>query len=77
MKLHQKYFIAIFKKAISNAAEKVFINANIKYCLCHFKRVLEIKKKKELCGNKVKKIKDLYIVIIYYFLQNIKIYLYN
>jgi len=47
LKLHQKYFIAIFKKAISNAAEKVFINANIKYCIWHFKRALEIKKKKK------------------------------
>jgi len=72
-----KIFHCDFEKAISDTAQKVFINANIKYCLCHFKRVLEIKKKKELCGNKVKKIKDLYIVIIYYFLQNIKIYLYN
>ena len=61
MKLHQKYFIAILKKTISNAAEKVFINVNIKYCIWHFKRALQILKKKELCGNKVEKIKDLYI----------------
>ncbi|KAL6599377.1 hypothetical protein U3516DRAFT_816711 [Neocallimastix sp. 'constans'] len=46
--------------SVSNAAQKVFINANIKYCIWHFKRALEIKKK-ELCGNKVEKIKDLYI----------------
>ncbi|KAG4086334.1 hypothetical protein H8356DRAFT_1434649 [Neocallimastix lanati (nom. inval.)] len=42
---------------ISNAAEKVYINANIKYCIWHFKRALEIQKN-ELCGNKVEKIKD-------------------
>ncbi|KAL6598032.1 hypothetical protein U3516DRAFT_787049 [Neocallimastix sp. 'constans'] len=48
--------------SVSNAAQKVFINANIKYCIWHFKRALEIKKKKkELCGDKVEKIKDLYI----------------
>ncbi|KAL6621783.1 hypothetical protein U3516DRAFT_810845 [Neocallimastix sp. 'constans'] len=46
--------------SVSNAAQKVFINANIKYCIWHFKRALEIKKK-ELCGDKVEKIKDLYI----------------
>ncbi|KAG4085362.1 hypothetical protein H8356DRAFT_1375016 [Neocallimastix lanati (nom. inval.)] len=55
-----KIFHCDFEKAVSNAAQKVFINANIKYCIWHFKRALEIKKK-ELCGNKVEKIKDLYI----------------
>ncbi|KAG4091132.1 hypothetical protein H8356DRAFT_1408380 [Neocallimastix lanati (nom. inval.)] len=48
-----KIFHCDFEKAVSNAAQKVCINANIKYSL-------EIKKK-ELCGNKVEKIKDLYI----------------
>ena len=56
-----KIFHCDFEKAISNAAEKVFINVNIKYCIWHFKRALQILKKKELCGNKVEKIKDLYI----------------
>ncbi|KAG4090073.1 hypothetical protein H8356DRAFT_1431463 [Neocallimastix lanati (nom. inval.)] len=55
-----KIFHCDFEKAVSNAAQKVFINANIKYCIWHFKRALEIKKK-ELCGDKVEKIKDLYI----------------
>ncbi|KAG4082898.1 hypothetical protein H8356DRAFT_1437394 [Neocallimastix lanati (nom. inval.)] len=39
-----KIFHCDFEKAVSNAAQKVFINANIKYSL-------EIKKK-ELCGDK-------------------------
>jgi len=42
-----KIFHCDFEKAISNAAEKVFINANIKYCIWHFKRALEIKLKKK------------------------------
>ncbi|KAG4095490.1 hypothetical protein H8356DRAFT_1427095 [Neocallimastix lanati (nom. inval.)] len=40
-----KIFHCDFEKAVSNAAQKVFINANIKYCIWHFKRALEIKKK--------------------------------
>ncbi|KAG4101852.1 hypothetical protein H8356DRAFT_1421446 [Neocallimastix lanati (nom. inval.)] len=41
-----KIFHCDFEKAVSNAAQKVFINANIKYCIWHFKRALEIKKKR-------------------------------
>ena len=40
-----KIFHCDFEKAVSNAAQKIFINANIKYCIWHFKRALEIKKK--------------------------------
>ena len=41
-----KIFHCDFEKAISNTTQKVFINANIKYCIWHFKRALEIKEKK-------------------------------
>ncbi|KAG4108009.1 hypothetical protein H8356DRAFT_1379809 [Neocallimastix lanati (nom. inval.)] len=44
-----KIFHCDFEKAVSNAAQKVFINANIKYCIWHFKRALEIKKKRIMC----------------------------
>jgi len=42
-----KIFHYDFEKAISNAAEKVLLNVNNKYCIWHFKRILEIKKKKK------------------------------
>jgi len=58
-----KIFHCNFEIAISNAAQKVFINANIKYCIWHFKRSLKIKKKKKkkILGKKFKKKKNLYI----------------
>ena len=34
---------------------KKFFNANIKYCIWHFKRALEIKKKKNYVAIKLKK----------------------
>ncbi|KAG4090608.1 hypothetical protein H8356DRAFT_1431061 [Neocallimastix lanati (nom. inval.)] len=50
-----KIFHCDFEKAVSNVAQKVFINANIKYCIWHFKRALEIKKKKNyVVINKIK-----------------------
>ncbi|ORY12375.1 hypothetical protein LY90DRAFT_518355 [Neocallimastix californiae] len=49
-----KIFHCDFEKAVSNAAQKVFINANIKYCIWHFKRALEIKKKNYVVINKIK-----------------------
>ena len=55
-----KIFHCDIEKSISNSAEKVFLNINIKYCIWHFKSVLVIQKY-ELCCNKVEKIKHLYI----------------
>ena len=39
----QKYFHCDFERAISSAAESVFPNIDIKYCVWHYKRSLEIK----------------------------------
>jgi len=36
------------EKGISNAAKKIFPQINIKYCVWHFKRSLEIQKKKQI-----------------------------
>ncbi|ORX63572.1 hypothetical protein BCR32DRAFT_251513 [Anaeromyces robustus] len=47
-----KYFHCDFEKAISNAAEKVFPNINIKYCIWHYKRALKNKFNK-LCSKEV------------------------
>ena len=56
-----KIFHFDFEKAISNVAKIFFLMyVYIKYSLWHFKRALEIQKN-ELYGNKVEKIKDLYI----------------
>ncbi|ORY74713.1 hypothetical protein LY90DRAFT_502515 [Neocallimastix californiae] len=41
-----------FEKAIFNDEEKFFINANIKYCIWHFKRALEIREKRIICTIK-------------------------
>ena len=54
-----------FEIAISNAAKNIFPDINIKYCIWHYKRSLEVKKN-ELCRLEVKqnkKIKDYYIFI--------------
>ncbi|ORX63847.1 hypothetical protein BCR32DRAFT_307229 [Anaeromyces robustus] len=45
-----KYFNCDFEKAISNAAEKVFPNINIKYCIWHYKRAFKNKFNK-LCSK--------------------------
>ncbi|KAG4088743.1 hypothetical protein H8356DRAFT_1315154 [Neocallimastix lanati (nom. inval.)] len=41
-----------FEKGISKAVKKIFPNINIKYCIWHYKNLLEIKKN-ELCRNEV------------------------
>ena len=63
-----KYFHCDFERGISNAAEKVFPNSNIKYCIWHYKRALE-KQKNKLCFNEVDDNKDLYIY--YKFISNL------
>jgi len=55
-----KYFHCDFERAISNAAEKVFPNINIKYCIWHYKRALEAKFNK-LINNEVECNINLYI----------------
>ena len=52
-KISPKFFHCDFERAISNAAQKIFPNINIKFCIWHYKRSLEIKKN-ELCYNEVK-----------------------
>ena len=42
-----------FESGISKAAKTIFPNINIKYCIWHYKKSLEIKKNK-LCYNEVK-----------------------
>ncbi|KAG4094152.1 hypothetical protein H8356DRAFT_1311265 [Neocallimastix lanati (nom. inval.)] len=41
-----------FEKGISKAVKKIFPSINIKYCIWHYKNLLEIKKN-ELCRNEV------------------------
>ncbi|KAG4094889.1 hypothetical protein H8356DRAFT_1293320 [Neocallimastix lanati (nom. inval.)] len=43
-----------FERAISKAAKTIFPNTNIKYCIWHYKKSLEIKKNK-LCYNEFNK----------------------
>ena len=47
-----KHFRCDFEQAISNAFLKIFPFLDIKYCIWHFKRALEIQKNK-LCYNEV------------------------
>ena len=49
-----------FERAISNAAKKVFPNINIRYCIWHYKRNLEVQKNK-LCYNEVEGDNEIYI----------------
>jgi len=42
-----------FERVISKAAVTIFPNTNVKYCIWHYKKTLEIKKNK-LCYNEVK-----------------------
>ena len=56
-----KNFHCDFEKGISNAAKKVFPDINIKYCSCHYKRALEIKKKINYVVKEVENNTDLYI----------------
>ena len=58
--IHPKYFHCDFEKGISNAVLKVFPSANIKYCIWHYKRSLEINKNK-ICFKEVEENNDLYI----------------
>ena len=51
-----------FERGISNAAKKVFPNINIRYCIWHYKRNLEVQKNK-LCYNEVESDND---ILIYY-----------
>ncbi len=48
-----------FEKGISKAVKNIFPNTNIKYCIWHYKRSLEIKKN-ELCYNEVKNDKKIF-----------------
>jgi len=48
-----------FEKGISKAVKKIFPNINIKYCIWHYKRLLEIKKD-ELCHDEVKNDKKIF-----------------
>ena len=48
-----------FEKGISKAVKIIFPNINIKYCIWHYKRSLEIKKN-ELCYNEVKNDKKIF-----------------
>ncbi len=57
-----------FKRGISNAAKKIFPNINIKYCIWHYKRSLEIKKNK-LCYFEVENNNDIYVY--YKFISNL------
>ena len=57
-----------FKKGISKAAKKIFPNINIKYCIWHFKRSLEIKKN-EFCYIKV--VSNYNIYVYYKFISNL------
>ena len=59
-----------FEKGISKAVKKIFPNINIKYCIWHFKRSLEIKKKKnELCYSEVESNYNIYVY--YKFISNL------
>ncbi|KAG4088990.1 hypothetical protein H8356DRAFT_1432361 [Neocallimastix lanati (nom. inval.)] len=49
-----------FERAISKAAKTIFPNTNIKYCIWHYKKSLEIKKNK-LCYNEVKNNNNIFI----------------
>ena len=48
-----------FEKGISNAAQIIFPNIHIKYCVWHFKRSLEIQKNR-LCSNEIDNNNNLY-----------------
>lgn len=50
--LSPKNFHCDFEKAISNAVLKIFPASNIKFCIWHYKRALEIQKNK-ICYNEV------------------------
>jgi len=49
-----------FERDISKAAKTIFPNTNIKYCIWHYKKSLEIKKNK-LCYNEVKNNNNIFI----------------
>ena len=49
-----------FERGISKAAKTIFPNTNIKYCIWHYKKSLEIKKNK-LCYNEVKNYNNIFI----------------
>ena len=49
-----KIFHCDFERAISNAVVNIFPNANIKYCVWHFKKTLESQLSKS-CGNNILK----------------------
>ncbi|ORX63274.1 hypothetical protein BCR32DRAFT_307873 [Anaeromyces robustus] len=55
-----KYFHCDFEKAISNAIKKTFPNINIRYCVWHYKRSLEINKNK-LCYKEIEDNKYIYM----------------
>ena len=50
----------ILKKNLSKAAKTIIPNTNIKYCIWHYKKSLEIKKNK-LCYNEVKNNNNIFI----------------
>ncbi len=58
--IHPKYFHWDFEKGISNAVLKIFPSVSMKYCIWHYKRSLEIHKKK-ICFNEVEENNELYI----------------
>ena len=58
----EKIFHCDFEIGISNAAENIFPNINIKYCIWHYKRLLMMKKNK-LC---YKEVEDNNILNYYY-----------
>ena len=53
-----------FEKGISKAAKTIFPNTNIKYCIWHYKKSLEIKKNK-LCYNEVKNNNNIFIIKLF------------
>jgi len=52
----------ILKGTYLKQQKTIFPNTNIKYCICHYKKSLEIKKKKnKLCYNEVKYYNNIFI----------------
>ncbi len=63
-----KTFHCDFEKAISNSAKKIFPDINIKYCVWHYKRSLQIKKNK-LCSDEI--YENINIYTYYKFISNL------
>jgi len=50
-----------FERDISKATKTIFPNTNIKYCICHYKKSLEIKKKNKIRYSEVKNDNNIFI----------------